>query len=276
MTDFWIAASGLLLAALALLLLPLWRERTEHVVEDERTTLNIALYRERLAELADQQMRELLSAEQLAEAQTEASRELLDDSATVESVTTYRLGRAVPFGVAVLVPLVALGLYLHWGASGPLALARELATPPSSVVELTVRLERAVQVQPSSAEGWYLLGRTYMAQTRPADAAKAFAEAVQLGWRQPQLLGQWAQARYFADNRQWSDALQRLTDEALQANPQEPTTLGLLGMVAFEQARYQAAADYWQRLADSLPAQDASKATILKGIQQARARLAEH
>ena len=35
-----------------------------------------------------------------------------------------RLGRAIPLVAALLVPLVALGLYLHWGASGKVELAR--------------------------------------------------------------------------------------------------------------------------------------------------------
>ena len=41
-------------------------------------------------------------------------------------------------------------------------------------------MEQAVKLQPDSAEAWYFLGRTYMAQARPADAAKAFEKSKQL------------------------------------------------------------------------------------------------
>jgi cytochrome c-type biogenesis protein CcmH/NrfG len=90
-----------------------------------------------------------------------------------------------------------------------------------------------VQAQPDSAEALYFLGRTYMAEQRPADAAKAFERAVSLAGRQPELLGQWAQALYFAADKQWSPQLQALTDEALEGRP-EVTSLGLRGIAAFE------------------------------------------
>ena len=54
-------------------------------------------------------------------------------------------------------------------------LTREFAQAPQSMEEMTRRLERAVAAQPDSAEGLYFLGRTYMAQDRPADAAKLVA-----------------------------------------------------------------------------------------------------
>jgi cytochrome c-type biogenesis protein CcmH len=53
MMDFWIAASLLLLVALAVLLVPLLRGRKAQTEED-RTALNVALYQERLAELQAQ------------------------------------------------------------------------------------------------------------------------------------------------------------------------------------------------------------------------------
>ncbi len=180
----------------------------------------------------------------------------------------------LPVLLALLLPVAALGLYRHWGSSEALALSLEMSRPAASEAELLARLEQAVQLQPEIAEGWYLLGRMYMASNQPAAAARAFAGAAQRGGRTPELLGHWAQARYFAESQQWSAGLQALADEALQANPAEPTTLGLLGIVAFQAQNYLAAADYWQRLADTLPPQDPSRWAILEGVSRARARLA--
>lgn len=56
--------------------------------------------------------------------------------------------------------------------------------------------------------------------------------------REPELLGHWAQALYFVGNKRWSAQLQSLTDEALQRDPQEVTSLGLLGIAAFEGQRF--------------------------------------
>lgn len=273
MIDFWLAAGLLALVAMAFLLIPLLRGRRAQAEED-RTALNVALYQERLAELDAQHAAGTLDDAQLQAGRAEAARELLADTEG-EGERRSRLGRAAPLLAAVLLPLLGLGLYLHWGASEKLALSRELAEPPHSMAEMTERLEKAVQAQPDSAEGWYFLGRTYMTQERFEDAAKAFERAANLSGRQSEVLGQWAQALYFANGKKMAGAAQALADEALKQNPEEVTTLGLMGIAAFEDQRYADAAGYWQRLVAALPADDPSRAAIQSGIERARQHLAE-
>lgn len=273
MTEFWLSAGLLLLAALAFLLLPVLRGHRRQQAEQDRTALNVALYEERVAELAAQQAAGVLDSEQLAKGRDEAARELLADTEHSGTARQGHLGKAIPLLAAVLVPAMALGLYLHFGAADKVELTQEFASAPQSMQEMTARLERAVQAQPDSAEGLYFLGRAYMAEQRPADAAKAFERAVALAGRQPELLGQWAQALYFAADKQWSAQLQALTDEALKADPQEVTSLGLRGIAAFEGERYQEAIDYWQRLLAQLPAGDASRAALQGGIDRAADKL---
>ena len=274
MIDFWLAAGLLLLVALSFLLIPVLRGRRAQREED-RTALNVALYQERVAELQTQQAEGVLDATQMTAGRDEAARELLADTEGADVGRVSRLGKPLPLLAAILVPVLGLGLYLHFGASDKVELTREFAQAPQSMEEMTLRLERAVAAQPDSAEGLYFLGRTYMAQDRPADAAKIFERTVALAGRQPELLGQWAQAQYFADNKKWSDKVQALTDEALKADPKEVTSLGLLGIAAFESERYQDAIDYWNRLLAQLPTEDASRAALQGGIQRATEKLQE-
>lgn len=274
MIDFWLPAGLLLLVALSFLLVPLLRGRKAQAEED-RTALNVALYQERVAELQAQQSAGTLTAEQLAAGQAEAARELLAD-AEREEAAQRRLGQWLPLASALLVPVLGLGLYLHWGGLDQVQQTRELAQmAPRSMTEMTERLEQSVKSRPEDPEGWYFLGRTYMAQERAADAAKAFAEAVRLAGREPALLGQWAQAQYFAQNKQWSESLQQLTDEALQADPEEVTSLGLLGIAGYEAGRYADAVRYWERLVAVLPAEDPSREAIQSGIARAREQLGD-
>ncbi|KAF1306339.1 c-type cytochrome biogenesis protein CcmI [Pseudomonas sp. SG-MS2] len=272
MTEFWLGAGLLLLAALGFLLIPTLRGRRQQQEED-RTALNVALYQERVAELAAQQAAGVLDDAQLASGRDEAARELLADTEGAEAPRQGHLGKVLPLLAAVLVPVVALDLYLHFGAADKVELTQEFAAAPKTMEEMTTRLERAVQAQPDSAEGLYFLGRAYMAEQRPADAAKAYERAVALAGRQPELLGQWAQALYFAANKQWSAQVQALTDEALKADPNEVTSLGLRGIAAFEGERYQEAIDYWNRLLAQLPEGDASRAALQGGIDRAAERL---
>ncbi|SEM72194.1 cytochrome c-type biogenesis protein CcmH [Pseudomonas sp. ok272] len=274
MIDFWLAAGLLLLVALSFLLIPVLRGRRAQREED-RTALNVALYQERVAELQTQQAEGVLDATQMNAGRDEAARELLADTEGADAGRVSRLGKPLPLLAAILVPVLGLGLYLHFGASDKVELTREFAQAPQSMEEMTRRLERAVAAQPDSVEGLYFLGRTYMAQERPADAAKIFERTVALAGREPELLGQWAQAQYFADNKQWSDKVQALTDEALKADPKEVTSLGLLGIAAFEAARYQDAIDYWNRLLAQLPTEDGSRSALQSGIQRATEKLKE-
>ncbi|MEE4095930.1 c-type cytochrome biogenesis protein CcmI [Pseudomonas viridiflava] len=272
MIDFWMATGLLLLVALGFLLIPVLRgQRAQR--EEDRTALNVALYQERLSELQGQQEEGVLSAMQIQSARDEAARELLADTEGAEKARTARLGKPWLLLAAVLVPVLGMGAYLQLGASDKVELSREFSQPPTSLADMTQRLERTVQAQPDSSESLYFLARSYMAQNRPGDAAQMFERAAGLAGRPPELLGQWAQALYFASDKHFTPQVQALTDEALNADPREVTSLGLLGIAAFETERYQAAVDYWTRLLNVLPAQDPSRSALEGGIARARENL---
>ncbi|SFO86696.1 c-type cytochrome biogenesis protein CcmI [Pseudomonas borbori] len=274
MIEFWLSAGLLLLAALGFLLIPVLRGRKVQAAED-RTALNVTLYQERLQELENQRQTGTLSEEQWQNGRDEAARELLADTDGAESTARVGvLGSKVPLTAALLMPLLGYGLYLYWGAIDDVERARTFVEQPQTIEAMTARLEAAVKADPKSVEGWYFLGRTYMAQERAADAAGAFERAVALAGRKPELLGQWAQALYFSGDKQWTEQLQALADEALQADPAEVTSLGLLGIAAYEEGRFEEAIGFWERLVAVLPEQDPSRQAIQGGIARARERLA--
>ena len=274
MFDLWLYSGLLLLVALAFLLIPVLRGGREHAVED-RTALNVVLYQERVAELTAQQAAGALSAQQLEAGKIEAGRELLADTQGRSTPPTANLGRAIPLMAALAVPALGLLLYLNWGGSAQVELARAYESAPRTLDEMVVRLEQTVQVQPDAGEAWYFLGRAYMGKQRYSDAVKAFEKSAELADRPAEVLGQLAQARFFAGDRQWTAEIQNLTDEALKTDPQEGTSLGLLGIGAFEAGRYAEAIAYWQRLTAALSADDAARAPIESGIERAKALLVE-
>ena len=275
MIEFWLCAGLLLLTALAFLLIPVLRARKVQTEED-RTALNVTLYQERLQDLQTQHEAGALNAEQLANGRDEAARELLADTEGVLAQPMRRsLGGKIPLIAALLMPLLGYGLYQHWGAIDDVERARTFADQPKTIEEMTARLEAAVKNDPQSAESWYFLGRTYMTQERAGDAAVAFERAIGVAGREPELLGQWAQALYFSGNKQWTEQLQALTDEALKGDPAEVTSLGLLGIAAYEAGQFQQAIGHWQQLVAVLPAEDPSRQAIQGGIDRAREQLGE-
>ena len=273
MIEFWLAAGLLLLSALAFLLIPVLRGRKLQAEED-RTALNVTLYQEHLTELQAQHAAGALNDQQLASGRDEAARELLADTQGAQAVPVQRtLGGKIPLVAALLMPLLGFGLYQHWGAIEDVERARTFAEQPKTIEEMTARLEASVKNDPTSAETLYFLGRSYMAQERPAEAAQAFERSIAIAGREPELLGQWAQALYFSGDKQWTPQLQSLTDEALKADPAEVTSLGLLGIAAYESGQFEQAIGYWQQLVAVLPVEDPSRQAIQGGIDRAREQL---
>ena len=270
MIEFWLSAGLLCLVAVGFLLIPLLRGRKLQAEED-RTALNVTLYQERLRELDLQHQAGTLDDARLQTARDEAARELLADTeGSGEAKPAGRLGRKVPMVMVLSIPLLGILLYTQFGAIDEVQRARTFVGEPRSIEEMTARLEQAVQSNPEAPEGWYFLGRSYMAQERPVEAARAFEQAVKVAGREPELLGQWAQALYFAGGKQWTARLNELTGEALQADPEEVTSLGLLGIAAYEEQRFQDAIGYWERLVAVLPEGDPSRQAIAGGIARAR------
>lgn len=269
MIEFWLSAGLLCLVAVGFLLIPLLRGRKLQAEED-RTALNVTLYQERLRELDLQHQAGTLDDARLQTARDEAARELLADTeGSGEAKPAGRLGRKVPMAMVLSIPLLGILLYTQFGAIDEVQRARTFVGEPRSIEEMTARLEQAVQSNPEAPEGWYFLGRSYMAQERPVEAVRAFEQAVKVAGREPELLGQWAQALYFAGGKQWTAQLNALTGEALQADPEEVTSLGLLGIAAYEEQRFQDAIGYWERLVAVLPEGDPSRQAIAGGIARA-------
>ncbi|WJN57613.1 Cytochrome c heme lyase subunit CcmH [Pseudomonas sp. SO81] len=237
--------------------------------EEDRTALNVALYQERLAELTAQREAGTLTVEQFDAGQAEAARELLADTEGAGTGRGRLLGKALPLLIALALPGLTFALYWHWGASQDLAAMQDRP----SIDQMIARLEQAVKDNPDSAEAWYYLGRIYMGNGDAGKSAMAYEHAVRAAGRAPELLGLWAQALYFAADKQWSAQMQALTDEALKADPNEATSLGLLGIAAFEEERFAEAIDYWQRLSAQMPAEDPARASIQVGIERAREQL---
>lgn len=264
--TFWGLAGLLAMLAALILLVPLMRGA--RVVGDSREAINRALYRERLAEVRRRAAQGELDAQALASAEAEAARSLLADSPAGER-STARRGRRFGLVVALAVPGMALGLYLWLGALPALQLSERLAAPPPSPQALLSNLEEATRLQPQAADNWYLLARAYAGLGRYDAAVGAFEQVVRRDGRRPEVLGQLAQARFFAAGRQLDAQTQALADEALQANPAEPTTLGLLGIAAYERGDYAQAAARWRRLSAGLDPADPLRQALTEGIARA-------
>ena len=111
MGAFWLLASGMVALAVALILLPLRRQRATATLS--RIDLNTAIFRERLAELEVEQREARITVEDYRQLKAELERALLGDvpAETANTVPLWSGTFKLAVGMGVIVPLLALGYY---------------------------------------------------------------------------------------------------------------------------------------------------------------------
>jgi cytochrome c-type biogenesis protein CcmH len=285
MILLWLAIAVLLLPAGWLLLLPLRRARRVHAAQqafednDSLGAENVRVYRRRLASLERGHARGELDDAALAEGRVELERSLLEDAEALRRSPLTAAGSGRVLVPVLLVAMVAGSLYWYQreGASGDLALAQAIAATPihdaASFNARIARLRAEAEAQPDNAKVWMALFPLYRDAGRLDEAMQSLEALIALEGRVPALVAQLAQLKFFAAQRTLTDEVQGLVDEVLAADPRQPTVLGLLGIEAFEQARYPEAIDYWRKAIAGFENPDAAKA-LREGIAAARQRMA--
>ena len=186
-------------------------------------------------------------------------------------------GRApVALVAALSFALPALALALYFGVGTPAAINGALHAPQAAsaadVDAALANLEAHLSEQPDDVQGWILLGRSYQAMQRAADAAMAFDKALELSPDDPNLMAATAEARSMArpDHRIDSDT-RALLEKALAVDPQHQRALWLLGIAEYQSGDYVAAAETWSRLHALLDPASEVAASVAEQIRLARA-----
>ncbi|MGE5490423.1 MAG: c-type cytochrome biogenesis protein CcmI, partial [Actinomycetota bacterium] len=123
MTLFIVIAGLLLVAVLAAVLYPLWRDSARHAGTAKVRELNLAVLREQRAELERDRAAGAIDAAAYEKAREELERRALEDlsESAAPPATGSLLRRPLVAGVVgLLVPAVAISLYLFLGTPGAL------------------------------------------------------------------------------------------------------------------------------------------------------------
>jgi len=293
--TLWMLFTAMLIVALLFVLPPLLRQpRASGPGQNE---INIVLHRKRLTELEADLTNGVLSEAQVAQAREDLERELLQElagTADTEVKATPSSSRASAMIVALLVPALALGLYYklgNWRAlestssasmaagnmqnSAPQDTAPAGTTPDGTmppIDEMIKRLEKKLKDDPSSAQGWLMLGRSYVYTNRYPDAVRAYAQAeVLTNPPDAQLYAEYAEAMSLANGDRLAGGPERLVEKSLKLQPDNPNALWLAGMIAFQKADYPGALKYWEPL-QKVTKPDSDQGRVLTDyLAQARA-----
>ncbi|MFW1677711.1 c-type cytochrome biogenesis protein CcmI [Pontibacter sp. JAM-7] len=283
MTQLWFAMAVLTVIAMGFVFFPAWRgSRVKETAEDRRHQ-NVDIFRERLSELEQERDNGNLDNDDFDSLKTELERNLLIDAdepeQAQEAVKLTGATRVTIMLLALLIPAISIGLYADLGRSGDLeqALNDPFDGRQPTMEQAVAELERQLDRNPDNAEGWFLLATSYLNMERYTDAVTALEKVLKiLPQDAPQyagVMGQYAQALYFANGGQMDDTVMQQVEKTLAREPYEITALGLLGISAFEQQEYETAITHWRKALTN--ADGASQQSLLSGIRSARDRLVE-
>ncbi|MFW5969459.1 MAG: c-type cytochrome biogenesis protein CcmI [Halofilum sp. (in: g-proteobacteria)] len=278
MTAFILLAIVMVLLATGAVLWPLRVRRTG---VDRSDDAGLEVYRERDAELVREHALGNLGDTEFAEAREELERELLAataaDSGRRESATE-RLPLRTLAGVAIAVPAAAVAVYLATG-SPELVGGSESRGLSSEQVERfremeperrIAELEPIVEQQPGATRAWTLLAEAYRETERYGDAVSAYARVQSQDEPDPWLMARQAEALLLANDRRFTDSVERLIERALELDESNPLALMLAGHAAMARGDDDQAVTHWRRLADDMPADSENRAMLERLIARAK------
>ena len=263
MTLFWILTAAMILVSLAFIAPALLRNR--QLEASDRDQQNVVIARERLAELQIEHAAGTLTDAEYEQAKLELEQALLidleGDAASEQVAVTDGRGKGALVVSLLFIAIATITIYLAIGTPQMVDPEAMLAEQQSSeelpsVEEMVTALVDRLKENPEDAEGWYLLGRTYMAMQDYEKAAFAFDKLNQLVADQPSIMLALADALAMSSGGDMQGRPAELIRRAIRLAPEDQTALWLAGMVEDQAGNYPVALTHWRQL-KTLVADDA-------------------
>lgn len=176
----------------------------------------------------------------------------------------------VALGIVALVTLAGTGLYLKVGRpdvpgtsalkaassmpNGPASMATTAGDHPQGEVgAMIAQLEVQMRERPDNAEGWRMLGWSYMQTGRNADAAVAYGKAAALDPANAEYLSAQGEATVLAADGSVTPAAEAVFKRAVAADPGDPRARYYLAVAKDQRGDQQGAMNDWITLLKSAP-----------------------
>lgn len=182
--------------------------------------------------------------------------------------------------IALFLVVVSVAGYLNVGAPDHVAVGPGDAPPPvaaesreqnaEQMAALVDQLAEKMKQRPDDGQGWHMLGRSYAAIGKHAQAADAFRKAAQLKPEDASVLADFAVSLAMSDKAGMQGEPAELVQRALKLDGNNPKALAFAGMVAFDRKDYARAVGYWEHLQKVEPEDSPFKQQIQASIAQAR------
>ena len=270
MMTLWIVIAAMLLLAVIILLWPLaiykGTQNNEQVISQQQK--NISIFQERLAELENEQTQGNLDTPTFEQLKIELEKTLLGDVQFEGETLNVAVGNAsvqnwlVMGVVASIFVLGSLATYNGLGASEQYAKFLLLADNPEpehagsnsaapDFAAAVIALKAKLAENPEDIEKLFLLANSYAAMgdfQRSGDVYNQIAGI--LGEHDPgyaSAKAAYAQMMYQVAGETMNPVIQLAINDALKADPGEPTALILQGLNAYQNQAYSEAITAWEK-----------------------------
>ena len=279
MWVLWLICAVLLIIAIALLIRPLFKtysdsELTRSQVQfDQRKQLNIELYQQKKIQIEQDFANGLLDDEARLQAQNEIEHSLIHDAEGSVSAELVQLSNTGAKKLAIIflifVPAFSIVTYLSIMPENFQQIVLSESTPQShaangqkqvpDISSMVVSLEKKLQEKPDNAQGWNMLGRSYVVLQRYADAAGAYEKAISLTQQDktlqvPELEINYIEALMQMGEKESYQKARNILQTMLTAEPDNGDALWFMGFLDAEMGNKELAIERWTHLLSLLPA----------------------
>lgn len=286
MTSFLVLAALMTLATIVIAIAPLlYKKKTipnqphSHVQEHDPS---LHVLRDQLHELDKELAYERLSLSEYTAARQELERRVAQDVSSLSKRACHTseqlpIERRNATLIAISVPILASALYLMLGNLNGLDPAQVAApqdkTHSSSNMQIeamVAALAQRLETDPSNADGWHMLARSYSSLGKFKQATKAYAHLAQLLPDDADVFAAYADTMATAQDNNLQGEPERLINHALALDPNNIKALALSGSAGFERQDYDFAIRQWQKILALLPKKSEMHASIEASIEEAK------
>jgi cytochrome c-type biogenesis protein CcmH len=273
MALFWFLTAAMAALAVVFVVVPLLRARAASGPSEVEANLEVLQGQRREIEA------DIAAGALPADSRDEALAELVGRAATdLAPAPAAAAGAGKPWPAAVAaglaIPAFAFGLYLVIGSPNtldPVVMAAASGKlEDHQIVEMVDSLAAKMKDRPDDATGWSLLARSLSSLGRFQESAEAYEKLAKLSPGDPQVLADYADILAMAQGKRLAGRPEALIRQALEIDPKHPKALALAASAAADAGNLPASLQYWQRLADSLPADSEDGRDVAQIIAQLR------
>ena len=255
-------------------------------VDNQLLDINVAVFRERLAELQTDKDAGTIDDSHYQNQKLELERQLLDAQRQIAPMVTPGIkGRLI---IAIWVPVLTIMAYFLvgdrtsvfelWAAEDKVAqVADDLLTgkidqPPEWAIEdgrqLIMTMQTNVYRHADDADRWMRLSELFLSLEATPSALEALSRAYRLSPDNEEIATTYAQISFFANQGQLDNNSRRVIQDVLSKNPQHEGAQMLMAMGEARGNNFDEAKVWIKRLRDSIAAKPGDHAQALASLDE--------